>query len=153
VVAPERMEVEHVVPGSFKVPVPFEYAFPRGVLGLSVAPLADFDKRGEADDQARDKDSGERLWVVEVMDLDPQAAKFRRDRVKVKIAAPQQPVLPASMVPGYPPAIEFAGLVLVPWVDDSRCRGTGTCRARMAFSMRASDVTAATIPVSYTDAA
>ena len=136
-----------MVPASFKVPVPFGYAFPHGALGLAVSPLPDFDKRGQADDQARDKETGERMWAVEVMDLDPQAAKFGRDRVKVKIAAPHQPVLPAGVVPGYPPAIEFADLVLVPWVDDSKCKGTGICRARMAFSMRASNVIAAAVPV------
>src|SRR5204862_293925 len=83
--------------------------------------------------QARDKDTGERVWVVVLLDLDPAAVRFGRDKVKVKITAPQQPVLPASAVPGYPPAIELQGLVLVPWVDDGRCRGTGECRARLAY--------------------
>ncbi|GAA1836660.1 hypothetical protein GCM10009682_63060 [Luedemannella flava] len=140
-----------MVPSSFKVPVPFGYAFPRGALGLSVDKKVDFSKRGQADDQERDKDTGERVWVVEVMDLDPMAAKFRRDRVKVKIIAPHQPVLPASKVPGYPPAIEFVGLVLVPWVDDSRCKGAGDCKARMAFSMRAEDI--AEVSASVVDSA
>ena len=44
--------------------------------------------------------------------------------VKVKIAAPHQPVLPPSAVPGYPPAVEFTDLVLTPYVDPSGARAT-----------------------------
>ncbi len=94
-----------MIPASLKVPVPFEYAFPNGALALGVEPITDFDKRGQGDDQARDKDTGERLWGLNLMDLDPQATRFGRDRVKVKIAAPVQPVLPDSAVPGYPPEV------------------------------------------------
>lgn len=132
-----------MIPASLKVPVPFEYAFPNGALALGVEPITDFDKRGQGDDQARDKESGERLWAVILMDLDPMAARFNRDRVKVKIAAPVQPVLPDSAIPGYPPAIELVNVVLVPWVDDRKCKGSGACRARLAYSMRAEGVIAA----------
>jgi hypothetical protein len=132
-----------MIPASLKIPTPFEYAFPHGALALGIEPITDFDKRGQGDDQARDKDTGERLWGLNLMDLDPQAARFGRDRVKVKIAAPVQPVLPDSAVPGYPPAVELVGLVLVPWVDDRKCKGGGDCRARLAYSMRAEGVTAA----------
>ena len=131
-----------MVPSSFKVPVPFGYAFPHGALALGVEAVTDFDRRDQADSQARDKETGRRLWAVAVMDLDPSAARFGRDRVKVKIAADTAPSLPTSVVPGYPPAVVFTDLVLVPWVDDAKCRGSGggKCRARMAFSMRASTV-------------
>jgi hypothetical protein len=131
-----------MVPSSFKVPVPFGYAFPHGALALAVDAVVDCDRRDQADSQARDKDTGRRMWTVTVMDLDPAASRFGRDRVKVKIAADTPPVLPASSVPGYPPAVAFTDLVLVPWVDDSKCRTNagGRCRARMAFSMRASTV-------------
>jgi hypothetical protein len=126
-----------VVPSGVRVPVPAEYAFPNGALGLSVEPVLDFDRRDEENNQLRDKDSGLLMWTVTAMDLDPLAAKFGREKVKVKIAAPHRPVLPTSRVPGYPPAVEFSGLLLVPWVDDSRCHD---CRSRLAWSMRASDV-------------
>src|SRR5918997_1910010 len=98
---------------SIQVPAPMEFVFPAGLLGLRVEPVTDFDKRGQGDDQARDKATGERLWQVVAMDLDPEAGKFgRTTEVKVKIAAPVQPVLPETAVPGYPPAIEFTDLVL-----------------------------------------
>jgi hypothetical protein len=131
-----------MIPSSMKVPVPFGYAFPHGALALGVVPATDFDKRGQADDQTRDKDTGERVWHLLLMDLDPLAQKFGRDRVKVKIAAPVQPVLPNSAVPGYPPAVELVDLVLVPYVDSQRCKPGGECKARLTYSMRASGVTA-----------
>lgn len=135
------------VPNTLQVPVPMEYVFAHGVLGLRVEPVTDFDKRGQGDDQARDKNTGERLWQVIAMDLDPEAGKFgRTTEIKVKIAAPVQPVLPESAVPGYPPAIEFTELVLTPYVDSQKCKGGGNgahkCRARLAWSVRAGSVSA-----------
>ncbi|WP_422773657.1 hypothetical protein ACN28C_12585 [Plantactinospora sp. WMMC1484] len=126
---------------SLKVPVPFDYVFPAGALCLGVAPQVDFDRRGQGDDQARDKETGERVWVVRVLDLDPEAGKFGRStEVKVKVVAAQQPVPPASTVPGYPPAIQFEGLTLTPYVDSQRCKASGQCKARMAYSLRATEM-------------
>ncbi|MEO3926273.1 hypothetical protein [Plantactinospora sp. DSM 117369] len=126
---------------TLKVPVPFDYVFPAGALCLGVAPQVDFDRRGQGDDQARDKETGERVWVVRVLDLDPEAGKFGRStEVKVKVVAAQQPVPPASTVPGYPPAIQFEGLTLTPYVDSQRCKGSGQCKARMAYSLRATEM-------------
>nr|WP_245828533.1 hypothetical protein [Micromonospora avicenniae] len=130
------------VPNSIKIPVSFDFVFPRGALFLGVEPVTDFDKRGQGDDQARDKDTGERLWVVRVMDLDPEAGKFTTKEVKVKIAAPQQPVPPESRVPGYPPAVEFTDVTLTPYVDSQRCKGNAPkCKARQAWSIRAGAMT------------
>ncbi|MEJ3748463.1 hypothetical protein WEI85_34915 [Actinomycetes bacterium KLBMP 9797] len=130
-----------MVPLSLRVPVPFEYVFPHGALALGVDAQLDFERRGQGDDQARDKDSGERIWVVRVMDLDPEAGRFgRTTEVKVKVVAPHQPVLPASSVPGYPPSIEFDGLTLTPYVDSQRCKAGDKCRARMAYSLRATAI-------------
>ena len=135
-----------MIPSSLRVPVPCEYALPKGALGLGVMPLTDFDKRGQGDDQARDE-NGVRLWVVRGMDLDEEAAKFGRStEFKVKIAAEQQPVLPAPAVPGYPPVIGFEGLTVTPYVDGNSCKGRSTphkCRARLAWSFRATAVVAA----------
>ncbi|HEY3034466.1 MAG TPA: plasmid replication, integration and excision activator [Streptosporangiaceae bacterium] len=138
-----------MVPNNMQVPVPFEYVFSHRVLGLRVEPVTDFDKRGQGDDQARDKATGERLWQVVVMDLDPDAGRFGRStEVKVKIAAPHQPVLPPPAVPGYPPVVEFVDVTLTPYVDSQRCKGGGgpgahKCRARQGWSIRAGAVIAA----------
>ncbi|GLW32971.1 hypothetical protein [Actinoplanes regularis] len=133
------------VPNSMKVPVPFDYVFPAGALFLGAEPATDFDKRGQGDDQLRDKETGERIWLVRVLDLDPEAGKFGGSKeFKVKVVAPQQPVPPASMVPGYPPMVEFTDVTLTPYVDSQKCKGAaGKCRARLAWSVRASAMTAA----------
>jgi hypothetical protein len=129
-----------VVPNSIKIPVPFEYVFPNGALFLGADKLVDFDRLSEADNQARDE-HGERVWVVKVMDLDPEAGKYGRStEVKVKIAAPAAPVPPASAMPGYPPAVAFTDLTVTPYNDASACKGERRphkCRARLAWSIRA----------------
>ena len=131
-----------MVPITMKVPVPCGYVFPAGCLFLGVEPATDFDKRGQADDQVRDKDTGERVWLVKVLDLDEAAGKFGGSKeVKVKVIAPVQPVPPTSTVPGYPPAVEFSDITLTPYTDSQRCKGTGKCRARLAWSIRAGAMT------------
>lgn len=130
-----------MVPMTMKVPVPFEYVFPHGALCLGIEPVRDFDAKGD-DKQARDRDSGERLWLVRVLDLDPEAGRFGASKeVKVKIAAPQPPMAPESGVPGYPPAVAFTGVHLTPYVDQQR-KCTDRCRARLAWSVRAESMTA-----------
>lgn len=125
-----------MVPASVRIPVESSYVFPAGALFLGVEPLTDFSKRGQGDDQARDE-NGVRLWQVRVLDLDPQAGKYGSSKeVKVKVASEVQPVPPASAVPGYPPMVEFEGVTLTPYVDSSR-KCTDRCRARLAWSVRA----------------
>ncbi|MGW4463028.1 hypothetical protein [Micromonospora sp. NPDC004704] len=135
-----------MVPLTLKVPVPSEYVFPSGALCLGVDAQIDFERRGEQDNQARDKETGERVWVVRVMDLDPEAGKFGRPtEVKVKVIGAHQPVPPPSMVPGYPPAVQFEGLTLTPYVDSQRCKSSGQCKARMAYSLRATAIVPAVV--------
>jgi len=136
-----------VVPNSIKIPVPFEYVFPSGALFLSVDRQVDFDRLGEEDNQARDE-HGVRIWVVKVMDQDPEAGKFgRTTEVKVKIAASHQPVPPDGVsLPGgvLVRPVEFAGLTATPYVDSTGCRGTNKphrCRGRLAWSYRATEMT------------
>jgi hypothetical protein len=134
------------IPNAIKVPVPWEYIAPNGALFLGVEPATDFDKRGQGDDQLRDKETGERVWLVKVMDLDPEAGKFGASKeFKVKVVAPVQPVPPTSAVPGYPPLVEFIGVTLTPYVDSQRCKTGGPaaskCKARMAWSIRATEMT------------
>jgi hypothetical protein len=137
------MTIEGVamIPVTVKVPVPYDYVFPNGALFLGVEPVKDFDAAG-GDDQARDKETGRRLWQVRVLDLDPEAGRFGASKeVKVKIAADQQPVSPASTVTGYPPAVEFTGVTVTPYVNSQR-KCTDRCRARLAWSVRAESMTA-----------
>lgn len=130
-----------MVPLTVKVPVPCDYVFPHGALCLGVEPVKDFDAKG-ADDQARDKETGQRLWQVRVLDLDPEAGRFGASKeVKVKIAAEHQPVPPPAAVTGYPPMVEFTAVALTPYVNSQK-RCTDRCRARLAWSVRAESMTA-----------
>ena len=135
-----------MIQGAIKIEVPFGTVFPYGALCLGVDKQVDFDKRGTGDDQARDKETGERVWVVRVTDLDPEAAKpGRTTEVKVKVTAPVQPVPPKRQHPGVPPAVVFEGLTLTPYVDAARCNGSSTrCRSRQAYSIRATGMRAPT---------
>ncbi|WP_045747635.1 hypothetical protein [Actinoplanes rectilineatus] len=136
------------VPNALKVPVPFDYVFPAGALLLGVEPATDFEKRGQGDDQLRDKETGERIWLVRVLDLDEQAGRFGGTKeVKVKVLAAQQPVAPTPAIPGYPPAVEFKNVTLTPYVDSQRCKGSSDrCRSRLAWSIRATQMSAAGVP-------
>jgi len=104
--------------------------------------VRDFDRSsGDRVVQQVDKHTGLPLWVVEVIDADPEA---RQRTVKVKIAAQVQPVLPPQ-APGSPfIAIEFDGMTATPYVDASRCAGDGKnkCAARQAYSFKATGVRA-----------
>jgi hypothetical protein len=133
-----------VIQGAIKIEVPCETVFPFGALVLGVDKKVDFDKRGTGDDQARDKETGERVWVVRVTDLDPEAAKpGRTSEVKVKIVAPVQPVPPKRQHPHVPPAVVFEGITLTPYVDSARCNGSSArCRGRQAYSIRATGMRA-----------
>lgn len=136
-----------MVPNSVRYPVPFDYAFPQGAIFLGVDKLVDFDRLKEPDNQARDE-HGERVWVVTVMDSDPEASKFGRSpQAKVKIAAPVQPVPPPAVVVGglSITPVAFTGLTVTPYTDKAACKGDRSphrCRARLAWSLRASAMVA-----------
>jgi hypothetical protein len=104
--------------------------------------VRDFDRSsGDRVVQQADKATGLPLWVVEVIDADPDA---RQRTVKVKIAAQVQPVLPPP-APGQPfTPVEFDGMTATPYVDSSRCQGNGKdkCGARQAYSLKATGVRA-----------
>ena len=138
-----------MIPSSVRIPVPFDYVFPRGALFLSVDAQVDFDRLRESDNQARDE-TGTRLWVVKVMDLDPAAGRFNASTErKVKIAANIEPAAPVSAVPGYPPMVEFTDVTVTPYTDNGPCKGNRTphvCRARLAWSIRATGMTEAALP-------
>lgn len=122
-----------------RIPVEFGAVFPQGVLVLSVDPVNDFEKErsGTQDPQERDKDTGQRLWAVSVMD--PTAPPKQRE-ITIKVPAEQQPVPPNGIMH---PA-EFEGLVVIPWVEDGRRRPDGsTGRSRIKFAYRAAGFRAA----------
>ena len=112
------------------IPVAFDFVLPAGAYAESVEPVRDFDasKPGTAGVQARDKLTGHPLWTVNVYDPDPQA---RTKALKVKIAAPVQPVLPEA-VGGMPfRPVEFDGMTVTPYVND---------KGRLAYSYRATAI-------------
>jgi len=112
------------------IPVSFDFVLPAGAYAESVEPVRDFDasKPGTAGFQARDKLTGHPLWTVNVYDPDPQA---RTKALKVKIAAPVQPVLPEA-VGGMPfRPVEFDGMTVTPYVND---------KGRLAYSYRATAI-------------
>ncbi|NVI93089.1 plasmid replication, integration and excision activator, partial [Actinomadura sp. BRA 177] len=78
--------------------------------------------------QAHDKDTGELVWAVEVLDADPES----KGTFKVKLAAPVQPIMPEAPA-GFPfVPVEFDGLTVTPYVNS----GTG----RLAYSLKAGAV-------------
>jgi hypothetical protein len=118
------------------IPVQFDDWFSHGAfVAGTVEPVRDFE-RSTKDTvvQAVDKETGQLLWHVDVIDGDPVA----RDKVvRVKIAAPVQPVPPAAAdgVPFRP--VELDGLTVTPYVANAT-----SDRPRLAFSYRASGMRA-----------
>ncbi len=106
--------------------------FPHGAYVVGeVEKIKDFDKSSpERFVQAVDKESGQLLWAVPVMDADPAARKNEKT-LTIKIAAKVQPVPPetAGGLPFRP--VEFTGLLVVPYVSE------GAGRPRVAYSIRA----------------
>ncbi len=99
------------------IPVQFGDVFGYGAYASSVERVDDFDKSTRENKvQARDRATGELLWAVDVYDPDPSA---KVKQIKVKIAAPMQPVLPEPLA-GLPLApVEFVGLVVRPYVGQN----------------------------------
>ncbi|MFI0374511.1 plasmid replication, integration and excision activator [Actinomadura sp. 1N219] len=113
------------VQGPFKVT--FGDVFPFGAfIKGGVEPVRDFDRSTRENFvQARDKESGELVWAVEVLDADPES----KGTFKVKLSAPVQPIMPEAPA-GFPfVPVEFDGLSVTPYVNS----GTG----RLAYSLKA----------------
>jgi hypothetical protein len=123
-----------------KIKLDCDEVFPYGAFVVSeVTPLRDFD-RSTADNpvQAVDADNGERVWLVEVIDVDPDTRRSDR-HLTVKLTGPVSPTLPAlpsGFQDNFPfRPVEFTGLTGTPWVDDSGPR------ARLSWSLRATGMT------------
>src|SRR5437763_6630371 len=98
--------------GPFKVT--FGDVFPHGAFAKGhVEKVRDFDRSTkEVFVQQRDKDTGELMWQVEIIDGDPES----KGSEKVKILAPVQPILPEPL-PGFPFApVAFEGFTITPYV-------------------------------------
>ena len=111
--------------------------FPHGAYLVSeVEQVRDFDKSSAGRPvQAVDKESGLPVWAVSVLDADPEARRADKT-VTVKIAARHQPV-PPEAAPGVPfRPVEFDGLTVTPYVNESGGR------PRVAYSLRASGMRA-----------
>ena len=123
------------------IPIEFGAVFPGGAYAAGGFEMVrDFD-RSTADRvvQQADKHTGLPLWVVEVIDADPDA---RQRTVKVKVAAQVQPVLPPPVAGSPFTPVEFDGMTVTPYVDGSRCQGHGRCAAKQAYSLKATGVRA-----------
>jgi hypothetical protein len=115
------------------IPVRFGDVFPHGVYAVAVEPVRDFDKSTKTSPVQALTDDGQRLWAVEILDLDPLTRAADRS-VKVKIPAAVQPVLPEEL-PGIGlRPVEFDGLTVRPYVNQQ----TG----RLAYSYSAKAVRA-----------
>ena len=117
--------------GGTRFSVGFADVFPSGcVMGPDtiISKVTDFEKRGRADDQDIDKVTGQRVWSVRVMDLDPDLEGRSRE-VVVKLSAPVQPVPPVGPFQ----QVEFEGVTVTPWVND---------KGRMQYSIRATGIVA-----------
>jgi hypothetical protein len=111
-------------------------AFPYGsfVVG-EVQAQRDFDRSTKDQAvQAVDRDTGELVWTVDVIDADPGA---RERTVRVKLLAPVQPVPPEAMAGAPFRPVEFEGLTATPYVAT-----TASGRSRLAWSFRATGMRA-----------
>src|SRR5688572_1839001 len=98
------------------IPMQHGDVFPHGCFVVGeVQAMRDFDRSTkEQAIQAVDRDTGELVWTVDVVDADPEA---RERTARVKISAPVQPV-PPETAPGVPfRPVEFEGLTATPYVQ------------------------------------
>ncbi len=122
------------IKGAIKMNHGDAFAYGTFMVG-EVQAMRDFDRSTrEQAIQAVDRDTGELVWIVDVVDADPEA---RERTVRVKITAPVQPVPPeaAAGVPFRP--VEFDGLTASPYVAT-----TASGRGRLAWSFRATGMRA-----------
>jgi hypothetical protein len=112
--------------------------FPFGCYLIGEDPVTlkrDFDKSTKDNEvQEVDRDTGLPVWVVNVVDPDPQA---REQTVRVNIVAPVKPV-PPEPTPGSPfRQVEFEGLTARPYAQT-----TANGRGKLAWSFKATGMKA-----------
>ncbi|SEF14749.1 hypothetical protein [Jiangella alba] len=121
-----------------RIPVTHDMVFPHGAMVRGeVTQVDDFDQSTKDNRvQEIDKVTKLRVWQVRVDDLDGEARKGQ-ETITVKILADVCPSLPdpiSDKIPYRP--VEFTGMTVTPYVDDSRGR------PRIAYSFRATGVQA-----------
>lgn len=117
------------VQGPFKVECREVFPHGVGIVG-AVSEQVDFDRSTRENRvQMLDKDTGLPVWVVDVMDFDPEA---RERTFKVKISASVQPIPPDAIdgVPVRP--VHLDGLMVMPYMKE-----VGNGRSKVAYSLRA----------------
>ena len=120
--------------GGHRFAVSMADVFAHGVYAMSVEQAMDYDEKSGRRTPSKDKQTGELVWTVTVIDRDPEA---REKQVKVKVTGPVQPVLPGEIMPGSGlHAVDFTDVTITPYVSEGRGGG----RARLAYSLRASGV-------------
>src|SRR4051795_7642883 len=119
--------------GGHRFSVSMGDVFPDGVYAMSVEQAQDYDEKSGRRTPSKDKQTGEWVWTVTVIDRD-RAEQVREKQVKVKVSAPVMPMLPGEIAPGsglHP--VDFTGMTITPYVNEGRGNG----RARLAYSIRA----------------
>jgi hypothetical protein len=120
------------IQGPYKVECGEVFPHGLGIFG-EVAALDDFDKSSKDNRvQARDKESGLPVWVVEVLDFDPKA---REKTFRVKIAAAVQPVPPAAVEGAPVRPVILEGLTVTPYIKDG-------ARPKIGYSLRCTGLAA-----------
>jgi len=89
----------------------------------SIGEVEDYDEKTGRRTPSKDKLTGQRVYQVRVMDLDPELGKRARETA-VKIVGDVQPVPPVGPFE----AVEFDGMTVTPYVTNT---------GRMAYSLRA----------------
>ena len=108
--------------------------FPYGVAVCSaVTAQSDFEASTATNKvQSRDRNSGQLVWVVDVLDFDPDA---RERTFKVKVLADVQPV-PPEVMPGTPlRPVYLEGLQMTPYIKDGNF-------PKVAYSLRCTGLSA-----------
>lgn len=96
--------------------------------------------------QATDKETGLPVWTAVVQSGDLDSPAWLR-QFKLKIVCAEQPALP-PLLPGTPfRPVWLDGLTITPYIDDKACTvpeqgRRHRCRARIAYSIRATAVAA-----------
>lgn len=121
--------------GPFKVEC--DDLFPIGIgLVSAVSPMRDYNRSTpEHPVQEIDEDTGDPVWVADVMDFDPDA---RERTFRVRIVAKVQPV-PPDAVKGAPVRpVHLDGLTIKPYPKEAgRDRKTGQVRYTQGYTLRA----------------
>src|SRR5215203_2449624 len=118
------------------IPLRHDDVFPHGCFAVGeVQAMRDFDRSTKDQAiQAVDRDTGELVWTVDVVDADPEA---RERTVRVKISAPVQPV-PPETAPGLPfRPVEFEGLTVRAYVSQQ-----ASGRGKLMWSFKATGMRA-----------